>query len=85
MEIWSFTTVFLFEKYDNQNKKWFLEYHFYAGKLFEKINIKTDWRTKAVKGKRKEAKFIGYVENLSFPVEYPITTTTGIKIERLKL
>ncbi|MFL0077007.1 hypothetical protein [Tenacibaculum maritimum] len=83
MEKSGFTTVFLFEKYDNENKKWFLEYGFYAGKLFEKINIKTNWRTKAVKGKRKEAKFIGYVENLSFPVEYPITTTTGIKIARL--
>jgi hypothetical protein len=41
------------------------------------VDFEKDWRFCEVGKKRRQSKFLGLVENLSFPVEYPLILTNG--------
>jgi hypothetical protein len=70
-------SVFLNEKFVEKDKKliWIKEHIFYHGDL-SKLND-DDWRIREVPKKRKKSIFLGIVQNLEFPVKYPIQLSNG--------
>lgn len=80
------TTVFRVKIFDDKNKLWKFELHFYNGyqQEFLKVNIENDWRFKELKGKREKAILVGCI-NLSeddFPIKYPLILKNGVIIEK---
>lgn len=67
-------SVFLTEHLVKKDKIkiWVKSHSFYLGNL-SKTKLNDDWRFKEVKGKRKEAIFLGLVHT-DFPVKYPLKT-----------
>lgn len=56
-----------------------VELQFWQADLTE-VDFETDLRFCKVGEKRQQSKFLGLVENLSFPVEYPLILTNGRRI-----
>lgn len=55
---------------------WILEYQFYYVDL-KQVNLSEDIRFKEINGKRKKSILIGVVDDLEFPVKYPIKLEDG--------
>jgi hypothetical protein len=73
-------TVFENEKYVYNKKsatgRWVNELVFYVGDLTD-VDLKSDWRFKEVKDKRKQLKLLGTKENLVLPIVYPLVLDDG--------
>lgn len=62
-------------------KFWDTHYVFYMG---ETIFDENDWRIVEVKDKRKDIELMGIVNDISFPVEYPLKTIGGSFINKIE-
>lgn len=64
------------------NNLWKKEYNFYSVDLTD-VEFDNDWRFRAVDEKRKLSILLGTVDELSFPVKYPIVLNNSTLIEKI--